>query len=272
MSLHLLAARLLQLEPSAAQLLIELPLGLRSIRLFATPPGLDHGFGGYRQVLVKFYKGDGSTTGNKAYRTYHGLHFKNMTALTGNRHIQQSLDAGIDRSSGVPHPYSILEYIPGKELANVLKSRRLTIPEAIHILNDIMLEIWIPLWSAGLRFKDCHPGNFIVLDDGGIVMIDTEQLRKDVAEFLRDPECWKQRDQHEALGLQRLPGLVTRLIHSARLDCPEATIKREIERILADIRLPDLLRRLGRRGADSDAPGALGAAKELADQLARAWG
>lgn len=269
MSLHSLAARLLQVAPADAPRLIELRRGARTMGLFATPPGLKHGFGGHPQVLVKLYRGDGSTPGNKAYRTYHGLHFRNLTALTGNPRIQQSLASGIDRGSGAPHPYAILEYVPGTELAKVIEAGRLTVPKAIRILSDILLEVWIPLWSAGLRFKDCHAGNFIVGDKGGIFMIDTEQLRKDVAEFLHDPACWTQRDRHEALGLQRLPGLVKGLIHSARPDCREGTIEREVRRMLADIRLPELLRRLGRTGTDSEVRDA---AKELAEQLARAWG
>ena len=269
MSLRVLAAKILGVDPARADILIELRRGARTIGLFATPAGLAHGFGASRQVLVKLYKGDGSTAGNEEYRTYHGLHFQRTAAMTGNPHIQQSLAAGIDCSSGVPHPYAILEYIPGMELADIIEAGRLTVPEAIRIFDHIMMKIWIPLWSAGLRFKDCHPGNFIVQAGGSVFMIDTEQIRKDVAEFLHTPECWQKRDRHEELGIQRLPGLIVRLIRSARPDCKEGTMDREVRRLLADIRMPAHLHGLGRGGADAEARGA---AQELAERLARMWG
>ena len=252
MNLRDIAAEILGVEPSRADNLIELRKGARTIGLYATPSSVGHAFGEDRQVMVKIYKGDGSTSGNEQYRTYHGSHFQKVPALMGNPYIQKSLAAGIYRRGGSVHPYAVLEYIPGTELADLIEEAQVDFPAVCRIIEKILLDIWIPIWGAGLRFKDCHPGNFILGADGHVYMIDTEQIRKDVAELLLTPAIWKQRDRHEELGIQRLPGLLTRLIRAARPDCKEGTVDREVRRILAGAGLPELMKRLG-RGASSDA-------------------
>lgn len=252
MNLRVIAADILGVDGSRTGDLIELRKGARTIGLFATPPGMVHAFGADKQVLVKIYKGDGSTAGNEQYRTYHGSHFQKVPALMQNPRIQKSLTAGIYRRGVSVHPYAVLEYIPGIELANMIEEGGLDIQKACQIIEEILVEIWIPIWGAGLRFKDCHPGNFILGADGHVYMIDTEQLRKDAAELLLTPAIWKQRDRHEELGIQRLPGLITRLIRAARSDCKEGAADREARRLLGAAGLPELIKRLG-RGTSSDA-------------------
>ena len=246
MNLQGVAAEILGVEPSRADGLIELRKGARTIGLYATPPDIGHAFGEGRQVLVKIYKGDGSTSGNEQYRTYHGCHFQKVSALMGNPYIQKSLAAGIYRRGGCVHPYAVLEYIPGTELADLIKGAKLDFQDACRIIENILLEIWIPVWGAGLRFKDCHPGNFILGANGHVYMIDTEQIRKDAAEILLTPAIWKQRDRHEELAIQRLPGLITRLIRAARPDCKEGTVDREVRRLLGEAGLAENLMNLGR--------------------------
>lgn len=249
MNLRGIAAEILGVDSSQGGRLIELRRGARTIGLFATPPDADHAFGEGRQVLVKIYKGDGRTSGNEQYRTYHGSHFQKVPALMGDPYIQKSLAAGIYRRGGSVHPYAVLEYIPGTELAHLIDEAKMDFQEACRIIEKILLEIWIPIWGAGLRFKDCHPGNFILGADGHVYMIDTEQIRKDAAELLLTPTIWKQRDRHEELGIQRLPGLITRLIRAARPDCKEGAVDREVRGLLAEAGLPELLKGLGRGGS-----------------------
>ena len=252
MNLRVVAAEILGADPPRADELIELRKGARTIGLFATPSGVDHAFGAGKQVLVKIYKGYGSTAGNEQYRTYHGSHFQKVPALMKNPRIQKSLAAGIYRRGGSVHPYAVLEYISGTELADRIEEGGMDIQMACRIIEEILLEIWIPIWGAGLRFKDCHPGNFILGADGHVYMIDTEQIRKDAAELLLTPATWKQRDRHEELGIQRLPGLITRLTRAARPDCKEGAVDREVRRLLGAAGLPELIKRLG-RGTSSDA-------------------
>lgn len=246
MNLRGVATEILGVDTTQADSLIELRRGARTIGLFATAPGVGHSFGGGRQVLVKIYKGDGSTSGNEQYRTYHGSHFQKVPALMGNPYTQKSLAAGIIRRGGSVHPYAVLEYIPGTELADLIKEGKIDFPTACRIIEKILLEIWIPIWGAGLRFKDCHPGNFILGADEHVYMIDTEQIRKDAAELLLTPAIWKQRDRHEELGIQRLPGLITRLICGARPDCKEGAVDRKVRRLLSEAGLSEALKRLGR--------------------------
>lgn len=252
MNLRDIAAEILGVEPSRADSLIELRRGARTIGLYATPSSVGHAFGEDRQVMVKIYKGDGSTSGNEQYRTYHGSHFQKVPALMGNPYIQKSLAAGIYRRGGFVHPYAVLEYIPGTALADLIEETKLDLPAVCRIIEEILLEIWIPVWGAGLRFKDCHPGNFILGANGHVYMIDTEQIRKDAAELLLTPSIWKQRDRHEELGIQRLPGLLTRLICAARPDCKEGAVDRKVRGLLAKAGLPELMKGLG-RGETADA-------------------
>lgn len=268
MSLRRIAAEILGVDPSRADSLVELRRGARTIGLYATPPGVGHAFGEGRQVLVKIYKGDGSTSGNEQYRTYHGSHFQKVPALMGNPYIQKSLAAGIYRRGGSVHPYAVLEYIPGTELADLIEEAQVDFPAACRIIEKILLEIWIPIWGTGLRFKDCHPGNFILGADGHVYMIDTEQIRKDAAELLLTTAIWKQRDRHEELGIQRLPGLITRLIRAARPDCKEGAVDREMRRVLGEARLLELLKELGRGGSSR---ATVKAVKALMEGIVRRW-
>ena len=269
MSLRDIAAEILGVDSSQADRLIELRRGARTIGLFATPTDVGHAFGEGRQVLVKIFKGDGSTSGNEQYRTYHGSHFQRVPALMGNPYIQKSLASGIYRRGGAVHPYAVLEYIPGTELADLIEEGKMEFPTACRIIEKILLEIWIPIWCSGLRFKDCHPGNFILGADGHVYMIDTEQIRKDAAELLLTPAIWKQRDRHEELGIQRLPGLITRLFRAARPDCKEGAVDREVKRLLAEVWLPELLKGLGRGGSTEATETAEGT---LMERVVRRWG
>lgn len=269
MNLRGIAADILGVDGSRAGELIELRKGARTIGLYATPPGMVHTFGAGKQVMVKIYKGDGSTAGNEQYRTYHGSHFQKVPALMENPHIQKSLAAGIYRRGASAHPYAVLEYIPGTELADLIEEAKMDFPAVCRIIEKILLEIWIPIWGAGLRFKDCHPGNFILGAAGQVYMIDAEQIRKDVAEWLLTPDVWKQRNRHEELGISRLPGLIVRLIRAAKPDCKEGTVDREVRELLGEASLTEKLKILGRGDSFN---GAVSAAQILMDAIAGKWG
>lgn len=268
MNLRGIAADILGVDGSRAGELIELRKGARTIGLYATPPGMVHTFGTGKQVMVKIYKGDGSTAGNEQYRTYHGSHFQKVSVLMENPYIQKSLAAGIYRRGKAVHPYAVLEYIPGTELADLIEEAKMDFPAVCRIIEKILLEIWIPIWGAGLRFKDCHPGNFILGADDHVYMIDTEQIRKDAAELLLTPNIWKQRDRHEELGVQRLPGLISRLIRTARPDCREGALDRDVRRLLEEAGLSERLKWLGRGEASAAAEVAVGV---LMEGVGRRW-
>lgn len=243
------AGRVLGLESLDNDWVIPLRSGARTRCVAATAPGTPHRFQSvHSEVVVKLYKGDGSSTGSQEYQDYHQNHFRLIPALTDNAFIQQSLEGGVMPDVG---PYAVAQYIPGEELAVVLDNQVITQATAGAILYDILLEIWIPLWHASLRFKDCHPGNFILTPSGRTRMIDTEQMRKDVKEHLSDNDNWSQRDRHEDSGLKRLPRLIQRALLSANPGMAKAPLLRDIKQLISETGVSETFRQLGRTTADS---------------------
>lgn len=220
--------------------------GARTRAVLATRPGISHRLA-HRQerALVKLYKGDGSSAGSRQYQHYHQRDFHRFEPLTSNSHVQQSLEGGVHPGVG---PYAVLQFVEGQELAVLLGESTITNSSARRIVEDILHEIWIPLWAEGLRFKDCHPGNFVVRTDGRVVMIDTEQMRKDLDERLHRPDDWTQRDKHERAGLSRLPGLLQRICLATDDRLSKAAVLRAVKSALASARLPESLQALGRGG------------------------
>ena len=221
--------------------------GARTRAVLATRPGILHRLADRQErVLLKLYKGDGSTAGSVQYQDYHQRDFHRFAPLTSNSHVQQSLEAGVHPGVG---PFALLQFVEGQELAVLLEESSITANLARQIIEDILLDIWIPLWAEGLRFKDCHPGNFVVTAQDRVVMIDTEQMRKDLDERLHRPREWTQRDKHERAGLSRLPGLLQRIILGASRGLSKAGVLRDVKSALASTGLPDCLHQLGRGGA-----------------------
>ena len=240
------ARRLLRISSGVAQPFEAFRTGARTRAVLATQPGVAHRLANRQdRVLVKLYKGPGISVGSKQYQDYHQRWFHQFLGLTANDHVQQSLEAGVNPGVG---PYALLAFVEGEELAVLLERTRISRKQAGQIIRGILLEIWIPLWAAGLRFKDCHPGNFVVRLDGRVVMIDTEQMRKDLDERLQRPNDWTQRDKHERSGLSRLPGLLQRIILATDAQHRKTAVLREVKSTLTSVGLPELLRTLGRGG------------------------
>jgi hypothetical protein len=245
-------AQILGVKRKRADWAILLRNGVRTHAVIATTADTEHRFRDqHKQVLVKLYRGDGRSEGSKEYQAYHRDYFGRVPELTGNPFLQQSVDGGSWRGIG---PYAVTQFVQGEELAQVIERPGLAGATAKAVLQDILFEIWIPVWSTGLRFKDCHPGNFVLTPFGRTVMIDTEQMRKDVRELLvRD--SWAQRNEHEAAGLKRLPGLVARVVSAVHPKLAKAKVLREIKAILAAVKLAPALAALGRADGSARCPG-----------------
>ena len=158
--------------------------------------------------LLKFYLGEGIRSG-ATFIHFHNDLFARLPALAGNPRVQQSWSAGHWRRR---IPYAILQYVPGQELGRLLLDDTARgLDWSTNILRQVLLELWAPIWESGLRFKDAHPNNYVVGPDSQVVMIDTEQMRKDATELLGSPRSTEQRSRHEADALKRLPGLVKRI-------------------------------------------------------------
>lgn len=240
--------KLLDIPNDGQTTFVEFRTGARTRAVLATAAGIPNRFATQsNRVVVKVYKGDGSSSGSRQYQDYHQRWFPAIEALTANRHVQQSLESGVFSGVG---PYAVLGFIDGEELADRLARADLHRSDATRILREILLEIWIPLWHAGLRFKDCHPGNFVLTPTGETVMIDTEQMRKDADELLHRPQDWEQRILHEEQGLRRLPKLVQRVVCAARPPASDSAVLRVVKNALTDAGLPQALADLGRIDTD----------------------
>lgn len=203
----------------------------------------------FERVVCKFYKGDGSTKGFcEGYMPFHKRDFPKIGALK-NPLVQQSLDCGVFEGDCSPAPYSVFRFIEGRMLRDVVEAESpcLSESEAKNILRDMFCGVWIPLWAAGLRFRDGHTGNWVLGDDGHAYMIDTEQIRKDAAELLYNSASWTQRDKHEKMCLRLVSGIFADLLNACGKGISDAAAKK----ILAQTEFLAVLSKLGRDTPDT---------------------
>jgi len=251
-----LAAELEHLENTAAEILdvptserdgewaVSLGYGMRTLALITPKAGVTHRFAAdHERVVVKLFRGPA-----KDFIRFHSHDFSNLYILNQNSVVQQSVGAGVSRSGA---SYAILQYVEGVPLRSLLAPpNSLNLFQAHAILMDLIAKIWIPTWDAGLRFKDCHVGNFISCDTlPRLVMIDAEQMRKSVTELLTTPACWAQRTKHESSALTRLPNLIASVLSAAEPTWKHATCLRKIRMELSETALPQRLCELGRSGS-----------------------
>jgi hypothetical protein len=254
------AAELARLEHEAAEILgvppshrdelwgHSLGYGARTQTLIRICSGVPHRFVDRSPlVLVKLFKGDA-----EVYRRFHRDYFPRLPLIPGNPRFQQTLEAGVWHGAS---SYAVLQYVDGIVLRERIESGQpLPSGSVRRLLTALIEEIWVPTWESGLRFKDCHKGNFIV-DEGAnrLVMIDVEQIRKSAVELLDRPHGWRDRKRHERSGLRQLPGLIRDPVSAQGLDQTTASMNRRIREALRQSRLTERLQLLGRD------PGAHGA-------------
>ncbi len=221
-----LAAKILGMEGNGSNDLIPLRAGVRSVALIATPEGSGHRFADRSaRVVLKLFKGDGLSEGGRAYLTFHQEHFGRCPRLGTLPLLQQSLEAGRWDNR---HPYAVLSFTEGHELRDALETP-LPSEKLPGMLEDFLLGLWVPLWSAGLRFKDLHPGNLVLSPDYHLHMIDAEMMRKSLAEHLATPHTWTLRDIHEAKGLRRMARVLSEMISACGLRSSKARVQASLE-------------------------------------------
>mgnify|MGYP000309568582 CR=1 FL=1 len=242
--------------------------GMRTRAVLTPAEHVTHRFGTGSSVVVKLYKGRGNPKAGAAFRVFHGETFGRLPGSVRALPLQRSIEAGMH--AGMV-PYAVLGFVRGRLLREILEGDGpLALDEARQLLTDLLLEIWVPLWAHGLRFKDCHPGNFVVRPDGRLTMIDVEQMRKGAVELLETPERWDARDKHEASGLRRLPGLLERFAGAVGLCQTVAARRRFVRRCLEGSGLVARLKGLGRQGAtEAVLTGARDASRRLVDEVLR---
>ena len=247
---HLDTASILNVDPDQ---LLWVGQGARTRGLYRPRPGVKHRFG-ERSVLVKLYRGSTALP----YRRFHGELFSRLPAGVQAARLQRSIEAGLHQMRA---PYAVLEYIPGQTLRERLRAPW-TVADARKALKSLFFDIWLPVWAAQLRFKDCHLGNFIVAEDGRLVMIDVEQVRKSAAELLETPQRWSQRDRHEARALRQVKNLLINTLAPAGV-ASKAALNREVDLV----QLLQHLSALGRAEPGAGQSQARAAVSEVLDSL-----
>lgn len=252
---------LAELEQTAAEVLqvpinqrattwgLSLGYGMRTKTLIATHRGVDHRYVyANPQVVAKLYRGPATD-----FVAFHDADTRYLTDVLGRPEFQLSIAGGVLPTG---EGFAILEYVEGQTLKSWLGEKdRCNTAEPIDVIRELFYSIWIPVWNSGLRFKDCHSGNFIVKSFvPRLVMIDCEQMRKSAAEFLRDKDNWKQRDAHEASALRRLPNLIESFSLSWKPEQNKASLKRLIRAALQRSELNVHLSALGRTSNDTTGP------------------
>ena len=247
------AARILDLtDDNVLQALQPLGSGMRTRAVLVTGKGVAHRLGSQR-VVIKLYKGRGNPSGGAPFIAFHGTHFQLLADILNGLPVQRSLESGRWRIGHVP--YALLEYVEGDLLRNMLNApEKLPWSTISGLIRSLLQGIWIPVWSRGLRFKDCHPGNFLRTGETQLTMIDTDQLRKDAAELLESPQDWTERNKHERSGLRRLPGLLIDLLQACDQfhNQPRTGLKRSVNDALTTTRLAERLSVLGRVDAGEE--------------------
>ena len=219
---------------------VSLGYGMRTKTLITPRPGVTHRFTPeHDSVVVKLFRGPA-----KDFVCFHSIDFGKLNVIKSKPAFQQSIEAGV---STLGDTYAILEYIEGQTLREWLSNFRGDVSELTAVIRSLFSSIWIPVWNSGLRFKDCHSGNFIVTSRlEKLTMIDCEQMRKSATELLANEGSWKQRNAHEASALRRLPKLIESFSLAADPDQNKAKLKRLISNALTTTQFPICLQRLGR--------------------------
>jgi hypothetical protein len=144
--------------------------------------------------------------------------------------------------------YVVLQYVDGSCLDELLLHT--SVPQRAawrSILESFLLELLIPAWSRGVRWWDVRLAN-VVLERarGRLVAIDTDGLRPSIQEMIEDRNAWTVRDKQQLMAFNRLPGLISRLMHQ-----PGASGLVRVRVALEESRFIDAAHQLGRGGARS---------------------
>src|SRR5262249_18210394 len=164
---------------------------------------------------------------------------------------QRTLDADVvETRDGVTRGVLVLEYIDGTPLDLFLNSNpRLPAEQVAALLRSFLCELIIAAWHEGWRFWDFRAANLVVARDGRrIVMIDTDSLSTSAPEVWDAPAAWAVRNEQEAKGFTRLPGLIAWLVGTCRRE-GEGTTRRLVRNAIERSELRERLHELGRAEA-----------------------
>ena len=253
-ALEQLAVSVLQLSPrdTARAWGEAIGYGLYSAAVLRPDPGISHAFRDRcPDVAVKLFTN--SATAAVDFQTRY---------LLGRQlpHVQQTLAAGRQPDgAGKVRGYLVLEFIDGPTLELAIEEGQLTDPaQLLDVLESLLRDLLIPLWSEGLRLWDFRPANLVLSPVPRLSLIDTDSLRAAMLEREETPDCWDVRTRWENIALGeagrtggRLEQLMVLLARHPSERRPAVTRKR-LAQALAESGLADALRDLGRQAQEEE--------------------
>jgi hypothetical protein len=145
-------------------------------------------------LIVKLYR-----TRKPAFSRWHSEQFGRMPGFSGNPRIQQSIAADeVQDWRGKSRSYAVLQHVPGIVLDAWLEMTPKSQTPVRFFLEQIFMEMVIPLWNLGHRGWDLRSGNMVV-DPATqqLTMIDTDSYQNTFAEVTGGTSVWTRRDDFE---------------------------------------------------------------------------
>jgi len=141
---------------------------------------------------------------------FHASQRKKLPGLP-NAYVQEVLDYGdIQDDHGTERGYLIQQWVEGVVLEEKIRVG-LTADEVRQIADDLFREIIIPLWSKGTSWWDVRDSNFVVTQDGRLMMIDSDSVGAYADEILQTPQVFTKRNRGSSTAMKRYAGLLARI-------------------------------------------------------------
>jgi hypothetical protein len=185
---------------------------------------VEHRHGDCRSsLIVKIYR-----CRKPVFSRWHGEQFGRMPGFPGNPRVQQSVAAGEVRDwRGKIRSYAVLQYVPGIVLDARLETAPKTRTPVRNLLEQIFMDMVIPLWSLGHRGWDLRSGNLVVdPENRQLTMIDTDSYQNTFTEVTGGTLGWSKRDDFENRFFRRGVG---RLVSRIGLGKQKATTRKNSE-------------------------------------------
>lgn len=131
-----------------------------------------------------------------------------------NAHVQEVFAGGLARTpAGVEHGYLIQQWVEGEVLGSKIGSG-LGADDALWILDDLFLQIIIPLWSRGTAWWDVRDSNYVFTPEKRLVMIDSDTLAADLEEIIAASPVYDNRNKHTKTAMIRYRATIGRMVAS----------------------------------------------------------
>ena len=152
---------------------------------------------------------DGKTMWPSVSR-FHNTQRKNLPGLPNERVQAVWHCATIKPADSVERGYLIQAWVEGEVLEHKFKGE-LSEHETLRLLDDLFLELIIPLWSAGSSWWDVRASNYVVTPAGRLMMIDSDTLGGYADEIVGTPAEFVRRNKGTLTALKRYRTIVRKL-------------------------------------------------------------